>query len=292
MTPNIYSLESSEGIREIVAALLMGYNYRLYTEGQTRSQLLDAYQRLIAVRESLPADAGHDEWLAAMEGTLERSEDSLAWWLLGLTNKTAQNLGIRRAERLYYLKEVVAHIQSVTDSSSKLNFDDAMLMVWAGAATLTIRGARKSTVGKALERAFLRAGLSMLGFVEGEDFWINLQRDVEVGREVDAEISSRRGRVRVEMGLIERGNQEVIEDKINRVGSGGIVIFDRIGPRSNVWQTAENQQVQFIQIRNNRPLTELYDYLRDRVDRALIEPPTDADGIRAAVNGLPDNLFR
>ena len=84
----------------------------------------------------------------------------------------------------------------------------------------------------------------------------------------------------------------VIEDKINRVSAGGIVIFDRIGARSNVWQTAENQQVQFIQIRNNRPLTELYGYLRDRVDRALIEPPTDMDGIRTVVNDLPDSLFR
>ena len=98
-----------------------------------------------------------------MEETLGRSEASLAWWLLGLTNKTAQNLGVRQAERFDYLKEVVAHIQSVTDSSPELDFDDAMLMVWAGAATLTIRGARKSTVGKTLERAFLRAGLSMLG---------------------------------------------------------------------------------------------------------------------------------
>ena len=93
MTPNIYSLESPEGIREIVAALLMGYNYRLYTEGQTRSQLLDAYQRLIAVREELPSDAGHDEWLAAMEETLERSEASLAWWLLGLDEQDRPKLG-------------------------------------------------------------------------------------------------------------------------------------------------------------------------------------------------------
>ena len=270
----------------------MGYNYRLYTEGQTRSQLLDAYRRLIAVRESLPVDAERDEWLAAMETELERSEDSLAWWLLGLTNKTAQNLGVRRAERLDYLREIAAHIQNVADESDELDFDDAMLMVWAGAATLTIRGARKSTVGKTLERAFLRSGLSIIGLVENEDFWINLQRDVEVGREVDAEIASRRGRVRVEMGLIERGNQEVIEDKINRVGSGGIVIFDRIGARSNVWQTAENRQVQFIQIRNNRPLTELYAYLSDRVDKTLTEPPTDADGIRTAVNNLPDSTFR
>ena len=118
-----------------------------------------------------------------------------------------------------------------------------------------------------------------------------MQRDVEVPREIDVEIASRRGRIRVEMGLIERGNQEVIEDKIERVGSGGIVIFDQIGPRSNARQTAENRQVCFIQIRNNRPLTELYAFLNDRVNKTLAEPPHDAEGIVAAVERLPDELF-
>ena len=30
MTPNLYDLNSAAGVREIVAALLQGYNYRLY----------------------------------------------------------------------------------------------------------------------------------------------------------------------------------------------------------------------------------------------------------------------
>ena len=137
----------------------------------------------------------------------------------------------------------------------------------------------------------MRAGLSILGLEEGADFWLNMQRDAEVPREIDVEIASRRGRIRVEMGLIERGNQEVIEDKINRVGSGGMVIFDQIGNRSNIRQTAENNQVGFIQIRNNRPLTEMYSFLNGRVSKALVEPPSDAEGIIAAVNNLPDQFF-
>ena len=233
MTPNLYDLSSAEGVKQIVTALFQGYNYRLYTEGQTRNQLLDAYQQLIAIHRRLPADASHTEWMAAVSEELGQSSNDLAWWLLGLTNKTAQNLGVRRDGQLDYLDEVARHIREVTENSASGSFDDAMLMLWAGAATLTVRGSRKSTAGKTLERAFLRAGLNLLGMEEGTDFWLNMQRDAEVPREIDVEIASRRGRIRVEMGLIERGNQEVIEDKIERVGTGGMVIFDQIGPRSN-----------------------------------------------------------
>lgn len=229
--------------------------------------------------------------MAAIRAELDRGGNDLAWWLLGLTYKTARNLGISRDERPDYLEEIARHVQEAAENSPELSFDDAMLMVWAGAATLTIRGSRKSSTGKRLERAFLRAGLAILGLQEGTDFWLNMQRDAEVAREIDGEIASRRGRIRVELGLIEQGNQEVIEDKITRVGPGGIVIFDQIGPRSNARQTAKNNQVCFIQIRNGNPLGELYDFLKDRVNRTLAEPPSDAESIVAAVNRLPDELF-
>lgn len=291
MTPNLYDLNSAAGVRQIVAALFQGYNYRLYTEGQTRSRLLDAYRQLTELRGRLPANAGYDEWMAAVREELGQVGNDLAWWLLGLTNKTAVNLGIRREERLNYLEEVAQHIAEVTEDAAGFSFDDAMLMIWAGAATLTIRGSQKSAVGKTLERAFLRSGLTLLGLAENADFWLNMQRDAEVSREIDGEIASRRGRIRVEMGLIERGNQEAIEDKVNRVGAGGMVIFDQIGPRSNAPQTARDQQVCFIQIRNNRPLTEMYDFLKERVSKELIEPPTDTAGIVRAVNELPDSVF-
>lgn len=142
-----------------------------------------------------------------------------------------------------------------------------------------------------MERAFLRATLTILGLEEDTDFWLNMRRDAEVSREIDVEIASRRGRIRVEMGLIAQGNQEVIEDKILRVGTRGMVIFDKIGPRSNAYQTAADNQVAFIQIRNNRPLQAMHDYLSGLVEKALHEPPADQDGIRSALWALPDELF-
>ena len=290
-TPTLYSLDAADGVRQIVAALFQGYNYRLYTEGQTRHDLLAAYRLLLAVRQRLPENAAPADWVNAVQSELAAGEADLALWLLGLTHKTAQNLGLRRDDRGRYLEEVAAHIRSITDAAPGLQFEDAMLLLWAGAATLSVRGSRKSTAGKTLERAFLRAGLSLLGLAEGVDFWLNMQRDAEVGREIDGEIASRRGRIRAEMGLIGVGNQEVIEDKINRVGPGGMVIFDQLGPKSSAWQTARQQQVEFIQIRNNRPLTQLHDFLKDRLDKPLIPPPADAEGIGAAVAELPDHLF-
>ena len=93
------------------------------------------------------------------------------------------------------------------------------------------------------------------------------------------------------MGLIAQGNQEVIEDKVTRVGTNGMVIFDKVGPQSNVHNTASNYQVTLIQIRNNRPLQAMFDHLSDVVQADLIAPPTDEDGIRSALGGLSDDTF-
>ncbi|MCY4464445.1 MAG: CfrBI family restriction endonuclease [Chloroflexi bacterium] len=289
--PSLYDLATAQGLREIVAALCLGYNYRLYTEGETRNQLIEAYRKLIKILARLPKDADYSAWMDALRVELEESDGSLEWWLLGLGKKTADNLGIRKSNRLQFLEEVGQHLFAATEGTGGLEFKDAMLMLWAGAATLTIRGSRKSTAGKTLERAFLRAALTLLGLKEGRDFWINMERDVEVPREVDAEIATRRGRIRVEMGLIAQGNQEVIEDKIMRVGTRGMVIFDKIGPRSSAYLTAADNQVSFIQIRNNRPLKAMYDSLKDVVGENLVEPPTEHAEIRNRLAELPDELF-
>lgn len=289
--PRLYDLSSAEGVREIVAALCLGYNYRLYTEGETRNQLFEAYKQLIAVLRRLPKEADYATWMDALRSEIDQADNRLEWWLFGLGKKTADNLGINKSNRLEFLEEVGQHLLATGDDDFGPSFEDAMLMLWAGAATLTIRGSRKSTVGKTLERAFLRATLTMLGLEEGADFWLNMERDAEVPREIDVEIVSRRGRIRVEMGLIAQGNQEVIEDKILRVGARGMVIFDRIGPRSNAYQTAEDNHVAFIQIRNNRPLEAMYEYLSGLVEKTLHEPPADQDAIRADLWALPDELF-
>ena len=291
MTPSIYDLNTPAGMREIVAALFMGYNYRLYTEGETRTQLIEAYHQLLGILRQIPEGADYDSWMAALRQAVGDSGDRLEWWLLGLGKKTADNLGVNKSNRLAYLNEVGAHLKAISETSGGPPFEEAMLMLWAGAATLTIRGSQKSRVGKRLESAFMRSGLTMLGLEEGKDFHLGIPADAEVDRQVDGEIITHRGRVRVEVGLIEAGNPEVIMDKINRVGSRGIVVFDRLGPKSNAGQLAANNQVAFIQIRNNRPLSQMYAHLQPLVEKTLSEPPEDANSIREALNALPDTLF-
>jgi len=288
----IYDLNSAEGIKRIVTALFTGYNYRLYTEGQTRTQLLQAYLYILKIYERIQKISDDDE--AEIEDVyqeIEEADRDLALWLLGLTHKTAQNLGVRKTDRLDYLREVIAHVKRFTDENPQLPQDTALLMLWAGASTLTVRGSRKSTAGKTLEQAFVRAGLTLLGLQEERDFWLNMQRDEEVGREIDVEILSNRGRIKMEIGLIGQGNQEVIEDKINRVGAGGMVIFDQLGPRSNAWETARRERVCFVQIRNNRPLTQMYEFLKSKVTGTLEIPPSTPSDIEKAVNELPNHLF-
>lgn len=290
MTPSIYDLGTSDGMRQIVGALFTGYNYRLYTEGQTRHQLITAYQELLDILKSLPRGVSYDVWMAALRDRVGNAGDRLEWWLLGLGKKTADNLGVNKENRLAYFDEIAAHLQFAMEGIEG-GLEDAMLMLWAGAATLTIRGSQKSRVGKRVETAFMRSGLTILGLSEGDDFWLGIPADAEVDREVDCEIATRRGRIRLEIGLIEAGNPEVIMDKVTRVGTRGMVIFDRLGPRSNAGRLAANNQVAFIQIRNNRPLTQMYQHLDELMDKPLQEPPTDSDGLHRALQGLPDSLF-
>ena len=55
-----------------------------------------------------------------VRSALDQRSDNLAWWILGLTNKTAQNLGVARADRLDYFDEIVAHVERAIEASSDL----------------------------------------------------------------------------------------------------------------------------------------------------------------------------
>src|SRR5690606_38623139 len=99
--------------------------------------------------------------------------------------------------------DLVQHINSLFNDIGRANdIDQAWLLMMAGAATLNIRGSDKSKVGKQLEKVIVKASLTILGLIENENFWMNIDRDNEVDRETDAEIQTRRGRVRMEVGLI------------------------------------------------------------------------------------------
>ena len=153
-------------------------------------------------------------------------------------------------------------IDEIKSQSLEIDVRDTALLIWAGAATLTVRGSQKAKIGKMLEKGVIRAALTLIGLDESKgDFVLNIMPDEEVARETDAEVRTNRGMVRIDIGMIGEGNPEVIDDKINRVGKNGVILFDKLSPKSNAWANGEKNQVKLIQIRNSNPVEELRAHL-------------------------------
>ena len=247
-----------EGIREAVARILEGHNYRLFFEDVTKRRLIAAYRELAKFKMEDQTD--DEKWKEAVIEEITSGDDkNLKYWLLGLTRKTAQNLGVTQAEYPSLFDRMIHEIQS---QSENLGIRDSALLVWAGAATLTLRGSQKAKVGKLLEKGIVRAALTIVGLSESNgDFVLNIMPDQEVDRETDAEVRTRRGTVRIDVGMIGEGNPEVIDDKISRVGRNGVVFFDKLSPNSNAWANGERQNVKMIQMRNSNPVEELRSHL-------------------------------
>lgn len=260
---------SPEGIREAVSKILEGYNYRLFFEDVTRRKLISTYRKLADLRmEDEPDD---NQWKANIINEINDNDTNLRYWLLGLTKKTAQNLGIKKDE---YSDLFLSLIEEIESQSLNIGVRDTALLVWAGAATLTVRGSQKSKIGKILEKGIARAALTIIGFKEKKgDFTLNIMPDNEVGRETDAEIRTKRGSVRMDVGMIGEGNPEVIDDKISRVGVNGIVLFDKLSANSNAWENAAHKRVKLIQMRNSDPVEELRAHLNPLVVTTLTKVP-------------------
>ena len=288
---------STRSLRILVAHILKGRNYRLITERNTKDKLIITYVWLLDIYRNAREKWGNgwkEGLLADLQGIKRKTPEqkNLQIWLLGLPQKTVTNLGVKRTLE-QHLKETD---ESVTGMLREIgrpreDIDIAWLMLMGGAATLTIRGSDKSKVGKRVEKLLAKSALTILGFTLDENFWMNIERDAEVERETDAEVATKRGRLRIEVGLIEAGNQEVIEDKIGRVGQNGIILFDRIGPKSNIHQTAANRQVNLIQIRDGQPLVDLHRILGPVATIKLNDPPKTEEEIDRAVAELPDEFF-
>lgn len=288
---------SGDSLRLLTSHVLKGRNYRLITENNTKDKLILTYLWLgdfIGEAKKHYGANWKTELYAQLLTTpkLDPLQKNLVYWLVGLTNKTATNLTITKNELPNVMADLITHVTTLLKDVHKEELiDNAWLLMMAGSATLNIRGSDKSKVGKHLEKVIVKAALTIIGLKENETFWMNIDRDIEVDRETDAEIETKRGRVRLEVGLIASGNQEVIEDKIGRVGRGGIVLFDIVGSKTRIYDTAARNNVKLIQIRNNQPLVELYRHLKDITRVKLIEPPTLEDEIEKYVNDLPTDLF-
>ncbi|WP_031528982.1 CfrBI family restriction endonuclease [Dyadobacter crusticola] len=289
---------SNGALRELTEHILMGKNYRLLTEKNTKEKLLLTYLWIMDVVQSAKTQFGQGAWQESLLKDLQQTrsktteQKNLIFWLLGITAKTSTNLGLSSAEYPEVLRNLAADIQLLfTRIDREDSADLAWLLMIGGAATLNIRGSDKSKVGKQLEKVVIKSLLTILGFTEGENFWINIGRDNEVEREADAEVETKRGRVRIEVGLIAAGNQEVIEDKIGRMARNDIVLYDVVGPRSRIHETAKNANVNLVQIRNGEPLFQIHRLLNGLTKFPLKTPPRNAVEINQAVFALPDTIF-
>lgn len=140
---------SPEGLREATSKVLTGMNYRLFFEGVTRRKLIKEYRKLVELSKSSPDD--DEGWKRNIrEAIAERGNKNLRYWLVGLTAKTATNLGLG----IDNLPEVFDLVMSELENFPEdIGHRDTALLLWAGAATLTIRGSQKSKIGKRLEKA-------------------------------------------------------------------------------------------------------------------------------------------
>lgn len=279
---------SPEGKREATSKILTGMNYRLFYEGVTRRKLINTYKELAELARQHPHD--DDEWkenIRAMlrEGTPE--EKHLRYWLIGLARKTATNLELKVADYPTVFDQMIDDIEKYP---SDIKTRDTALLLWSGAATLTIRGSQKAKIGIALEKSLTRAALTIIGLNEEDgQFRLNIEADEEVARQTDAEIRTVRGFMRMEVGLIGEGNPEVIGDKVGRMDRNGVIMFDALRANSTMWDTAAQRGVKLIQMRNNHPVEELRQHLHslrvpvqaepissDEVEKRVMEMPLQA----------------
>ncbi len=280
---------SPEGIRQATSKILTGMNFRLFYEGVTRRKLIKTYRELAELARQHPHD--DEEWKQSIrtmlrEGTPE--ERNLRHWLLGLTKKTADNLCVKTEDYPTVFDQMIADIE---EYPSDIKTRDTALLLWAGAATLTIRGSQKAKIGIVLEKSITRAALTIIGLSEDhEQFRLDIEADEEVSRQTDAEIQTPRGFMRMEIGLIGKGNPEVIGDKVGRMDRNDVILFDTLSATSTMWDTAEQRGVKLIQLRNNNPVEELRQHLANL--NVPVQPePISPEEVEKRVMEMPLQAF-
>jgi len=281
---------SSEGLRDASSKILTGTNYRLFFDGVTRRALLKAYTELHEISQAHPNN--DDEWRESVRELIKSSgggKNNVRYWLIGLAKKTAQNLGIKVNDFPSVFDMMLSEIENYP---SHIKTRDTALLIWCGAATLTIRGSLKSKIGKALELSLARSALAVLGLKEGKHFFVNIRADEEVARQVDCEIRTPRGMTRMEIGLIGTGNTEVVGDKVERMGKNDIAMVDILPTNSSMWKMADSSQVKIIQMRNNNPVEELRQHLVTlKVEGRGMDDELKLDDVARKIEALPLSIF-
>lgn len=279
-------------VRGVVLDVLTGKNLRDSTEVLTRRRL--ASLNLAMVSLFLKGVANSSDFLIQLpylateiltRKRISKGERWLAQWILGLTNKSFQNvlrdnhelLADYRDQYIEASQEAIRRFTQangelkgvlITDSGLKAEVNWLFLtylLNTIGAQTLAIRGSEKSAYGKLFEKLILGSLLHILGFqytrfppqqLDGV-FWLSSQGE---RRESDATLLYEAGKaVRFDIGFIGRGNPEISLDKVTRFEReitlgrsryyvATIVLVDRIGANSRIERLAEEVDGSIIQM--------------------------------------------
>jgi len=271
-------------VRQVILEVLCGRNLRDSTETLTRRRIAMLNAATLAVfLRGAHSDKDFISRLpdAAAEQLKQAKSKDERWilqWVLGLTDKAAQNvlrdefaaLDIYRARYVAACQEIIAACESdfgALNGEVALSSGEKAALNWefvfhlfsaVGAQTLAIRGSEKSIYGKLFERLILGSVLHILGFrlvppppdLQDFDrvFWLSSRAEK---RENDATALIGAGKgVRFDIGFIGRGNPEITLDKVTRFEReielgrqrwylATFIIVDRIGERSRMEQLAE-----------------------------------------------------
>jgi hypothetical protein len=277
--------------------------------------------------ENLPALAS----ATLAKKRISKTERWLANWILGLTDKSFQNVlrdnqaQIENYRQLYVetCQDIIGkNIGTYGELSGTLKLGnegeasiDWLFMVYLlntiGAETLTIRGSEKSAYGKLFEKLVLGSLLSILGFTYepskklGEGiFWLSAQEDK---RESDATLLYQMGKgVRFDIGFIGRGNPEIALDKVTRYEReeelkgrrwymATIIIVDRLGKDSRVVRMAKNVGGDVVQMSATFWPQEVAILLKEKLgyDHELVdlEPARIEDYLREKLQSVPLESF-
>ena len=282
-----------DAVKDVIFRILTGSNVRDSTELLTRRRITTVNIGIVSLfLSALERDQDYRDTLieSAKSVISSKSPDAgelnIARWILGLTDKSVQNV-LRDNAGLFddYVKSYRSITESVV-SQFEAEQEKALLSTqekaksggsidwnWfaylanaVGTSTLTIRGSDKSTYGKLFEKLILGSLLEVLGFrleTQGEaklspgKFVLSTRGR---RRESDATLLLDLGQaIRFDIGFIGRGNPEISLDKVTRFGSEDgiagasrylttIIIVDRIGERSRIPELAEEMGGHIVQM--------------------------------------------
>lgn len=287
------NMVGEEGIRDILKKVFLGGNVRDVTEFITQRRLINSYSAMLDLymREmGAQADVAESYAEYVVNDLMRAKGDArkLDLWLLGLTGKGLDNIVRTREKIADYQYSFAASINEAVDELEneygelrgsieinnrklELNWRVLSLMLMsAGAQTLSVRGSAKSMNGKMFEKLVLGSILTIMGFDfmpelpskidrSKKYFWLSNLDENE--RETDATVVYGGVAVSIDIGFIGKGNPEITLDKVTRFNAykqiGGIphdmstiIIVDTVGENSDLFHKADRVNGKVLQMKN------------------------------------------